>query len=130
MCLPDSDATVVTKLAQAGTVMLGKLAMYEFALNGSPYGMPLAPRRETPGIQEHSHVRIQAVGNLASAIAAGLIMGGSGVLMTGGSIRSPAALCGTSGIKPIAMAVAAERAPFPWPIHSTTLGRWRGRPKT
>ena len=35
----------------------------------------------------------------AAAIAAGMIMGGTGS-DTGGSIRSPAALCGTSGIKP------------------------------
>jgi aspartyl-tRNA(Asn)/glutamyl-tRNA(Gln) amidotransferase subunit A len=94
--VPGSDATVVTKLAQAGTVLLGKLAMYEFALNGSPYGMPWPPARN-PWNTEHSTSGSSS--GTASAIAAGLIMGGSGT-DTGGSIRSPAALCGTSGIKP------------------------------
>jgi aspartyl-tRNA(Asn)/glutamyl-tRNA(Gln) amidotransferase subunit A len=43
--VPNSDATVVTRFAQAGTVMLGKLAMYEFALCGSPFEMPWPPAR-------------------------------------------------------------------------------------
>jgi aspartyl-tRNA(Asn)/glutamyl-tRNA(Gln) amidotransferase subunit A len=94
--VPASDATIVTKLAEAGTVMLGKLAMYEFALNGSPYDMPWPPARN-PWNLEHSTSGSSS--GTASAIAAGLIMGGSGS-DTGGSIRSPAALCGTSGIKP------------------------------
>ena len=76
--------------------MLGKLAMYEFALNGSPEEMPW-PAARNPWNIEHSTSGSSS--GTASAIAAGLIMGGSGT-DTGGSIRSPAALCGTSGIKP------------------------------
>ena len=91
-----SDATVVVRLARAGTVMLGKLAMYEFALNGSPFEMPWPPARNPWGLECSTS---GSSSGTASALAAGLILGGSGS-DTGGSIRSPAALCGTSGIKP------------------------------
>jgi aspartyl-tRNA(Asn)/glutamyl-tRNA(Gln) amidotransferase subunit A len=94
--VPDADAHVVTRLAQAGTAMLGKLAMYEFALNGSPYETPWPPARNPWGLDRSTS---GSSSGTASAIAAGLVLGGTGT-DTGGSIRSPAAFCGTSGIKP------------------------------
>jgi aspartyl-tRNA(Asn)/glutamyl-tRNA(Gln) amidotransferase subunit A len=94
--VPRADATVVSRLAQAGTVMLGKLAMYEFALTGSPTGTPWPPARN-PWKLDRSASGSSC--GTASAVAAGLIMGGTGT-DTGGSIRSPAALCGIAGIKP------------------------------
>lgn len=94
--VPTADAHVVTRLAQAGTVMLGKLAMFEFALNGSPFETPWPPARNPWGLERSTS---GSSSGTASAIAAGLILGGSGT-DTGGSIRSPAAYCGTSGIKP------------------------------
>ena len=93
---PSTDAHVVTRLAQAGTVMLGKLAMYEFALNGSPFEAPWPPARNPWGLDRATS---GSSSGTASAIAAGLVLGGTGT-DTGGSIRSPAAYCGTSGIKP------------------------------
>jgi aspartyl-tRNA(Asn)/glutamyl-tRNA(Gln) amidotransferase subunit A len=94
--VPSADAAIVTRLAQAGTVMLGKLAMYEFALNGSPDEAPWPPAANP---WNTAHSTSGSSSGTASAIAAGMIMGGSGT-DTGGSIRSPAAFCGTSGIKP------------------------------
>lgn len=94
--VPAADAMVVKKLAQAGTVMLGKLALYEFALHGSPDQTPWPPARN-PWNPARSTAGSSS--GTAAALAGGLIMGGTGT-DTGGSIRSPAALCGTSGIKP------------------------------
>jgi aspartyl-tRNA(Asn)/glutamyl-tRNA(Gln) amidotransferase subunit A len=94
--VPQADATVVSRLARAGTVMLGKLAMYEFALNGSPDQTPWPPARNPWNPQRST---AGSSSGTASALAAGLIMGGTGS-DTGGSIRGPAALCGVAGIKP------------------------------
>lgn len=94
--IPSSDATVVAKLAQAGAVMLGKLATSEFALTDHSFDLPWPPARN-PWNTDHSAAG--SSNGTAAAIAAGMIMGGTGS-DTGGSIRSPAALCGTSGIKP------------------------------
>ena len=94
--VPAVDAHVVARLAQAGTVMLGKLAMFEFALNGSPFETPWPPARNPWDLDRSTS---GSSSGTASAISAGLILGGTGT-DTGGSIRGPAAYCGTSGIKP------------------------------
>jgi aspartyl-tRNA(Asn)/glutamyl-tRNA(Gln) amidotransferase subunit A len=126
--VPATDAHVVTRLAQAGTVMLGKLAMYEFALNGSPFEAPWPPARNPWGL--HRATSGSSSGT-ASAIAAGLILGGTGT-DTGGSIRSPAAYCGTSGIKPtyglcsragtIPLAYTLDHVgPMAWTVEDTAM---------
>lgn len=94
--VPGTDAKVVAKLAEAGTVMLGKLATMEFALAGPSFDLPWPPARNP---WNTDHFTAGSSSGTAAAIAAGLIMGGTGS-DTGGSIRGPAALCGTSGIKP------------------------------
>lgn len=94
--VPIADATVVARLAKAGTVMLGKLATMEFALTGPSFDTPWPPARNPWNTE---HFTSGSSSGTAAAIAAGMIMGGTGS-DTGGSIRSPAALCGTSGIKP------------------------------
>lgn len=94
--VPVADAHVVTRLARAGTAMLGKLAMYEFALNGSPHETPWPPARNPWGLDRSTS---GSSSGTACAVAAGLVLGGTGT-DTGGSIRGPAAFCGTSGIKP------------------------------
>ena len=92
----DIDATVVTKLSQAGTVLLGKLNMHEFAWGGTSrnlhYGTPRNPWDTTrlPG---------GSSGGSAVAMAAGLAMGTLGT-DTGGSVRIPASLSGIVGLKP------------------------------
>lgn len=94
--VPATDATVVAKLAEAGTVLLGKLATLEFALAGPSFDLPWPPARNP---WNTDYFTSGSSSGTAAAVAAGLVMGGTGS-DTGGSIRGPAAMCGTSGIKP------------------------------
>lgn len=92
--IPDQDGTVVWKLHEAGAILLGKLHMTEFALRWHhPYRpIPVNPWGEGrwPGVSSSGS---------GVATAAGLCFGAIGT-DTGGSIRFPAASCGTVGLKP------------------------------
>jgi len=94
--VPPYNATVVARLDDAGTVMLGKTNMDEFAMGSSNetsfYGKVSNPWRDNfvPG---------GSSGGSAAAVAAHLASAASGT-DTGGSIRQPAALCGITGLKP------------------------------
>jgi aspartyl-tRNA(Asn)/glutamyl-tRNA(Gln) amidotransferase subunit A len=94
--VPKRDARTVAKWAEAGTVMLGKLSTHEFAFGGPSFDLPWPPARN-PWNREHFTAGSSS--GTGAAVAAGLIMGGTGS-DTGGSIRGPAALCGIAGIKP------------------------------
>ena len=76
--------------------MLGKLATHEFAFGGPSFDLPWPPARN-PWNPEHFTAGSSS--GTGAAVAAGLILGGTGS-DTGGSIRGPAALCGIAGIKP------------------------------
>ncbi|MEO3781458.1 amidase [Micromonospora sp. B11E3] len=94
--LPSEDAQAVARWAEAGTSMLGKLTLHEFALGGPSFDLPWPPARNP---WNPDHFTSGSSSGTAAAIAAGLILGGSGS-DTGGSIREPASMCGISGIKP------------------------------
>ena len=94
--VPAADATTVRLLAEAGTVLMGKLATHEFAFGGPSFDLPWPPARN-PWNPEHFTAGSSS--GTGAAVAAGLILGGTGS-DTGGSIRGPAALCGIAGIKP------------------------------
>jgi aspartyl-tRNA(Asn)/glutamyl-tRNA(Gln) amidotransferase subunit A len=94
--VPTSDATTVRKLAEAGTVMLGKLATHEFAWGGPSFDLPWPPARNPWNTEHFTGGSSSGTG---AALAAGMILGGTGT-DTAGSIRNPAGLCGVVGIKP------------------------------
>lgn len=92
--VPDEDATVVRMLKDAGAVILGKTNMMEFA-----YGYPHPDVGETRNPWALDRTAGGSSGGSAAAACAGLAYGALGS-DTGGSIRSPAAYCGLSGLKP------------------------------
>jgi len=94
--VPLSDAFSVTKLRQAGAIVMGKLATHEFALGGPSFDLPWPPARNPWDTTRFTGGSSSGTG---AAVAAGLVLGGTGS-DTGGSIRGPAAYCGLAGIKP------------------------------
>jgi len=99
------DATVVSKLREAGMVTLGKLNCDEFAMGSanenSAYGAVTNPWNfiADPKSQIKNYVPGGSSGGSAAAVAARLAPAATGT-DTGGSIRQPAAFCGITGIKP------------------------------
>lgn len=89
--VPTQDSAVVEKLTAAGTVMVGKTHTHEFA-----YGA-ITPTTRNPWDLEK--IPGGSSGGSGAAVAAGECMVGMGS-DTGGSIRIPASVCGTVGLKP------------------------------
>lgn len=93
--IPDEDATVVSRLREAGAIVLGKLNMSEFAAGAifrHPYGVTHNPwnlEHQTGGSSTGS-------GAATAAYLCATSLGED----TGGSIRSPASLCGLVGLRP------------------------------
>lgn len=95
-CVPSEDATTVRLLREAGAVLLGKTATWEFAMGGSSFDLPWPPARNP------WNTALDPAGSSsgsAAAVAAGLCPGAMGS-DTGGSIRGPAAWSGIAGHKP------------------------------
>jgi aspartyl-tRNA(Asn)/glutamyl-tRNA(Gln) amidotransferase subunit A len=93
--VPDEDATAVTRLRDAGAILLGKLNMPEGGLLGTrdwPYGQP-----RNPWNTEHEAGASSTGGGIAAAAALSAAALGED---TGGSIRNPASYCGVVGMRP------------------------------
>src|SRR6185503_7709962 len=105
--VPTEDATVVTRLAGAGAILLGKQNLTEFAFGGTinpPYGQPRNPWNldHDPGMSSSGS---------GAATAAALCAGSIGE-DTGGSVRIPAAWCGLVGHRPT-WGLVSRKGSFP-----------------
>jgi aspartyl-tRNA(Asn)/glutamyl-tRNA(Gln) amidotransferase subunit A len=94
--VPDHDAEIVTRLAAAGTVMLGKTNLHELCY-GITSTNPHFGAVHNPWDLER--IPGGSSGGSAAAVAAGLVFAATGT-DTGGSIRLPASFCGVVGLKP------------------------------
>jgi aspartyl-tRNA(Asn)/glutamyl-tRNA(Gln) amidotransferase subunit A len=94
--VPDTDSTCVTRLQEAGCVMLGKLITHEFA-----WGIQTPGHRFKPACNPWNLECIPGGSSSGSgaALAAGMCVGALGS-DTGGSIRGPASFSGIVGLKP------------------------------
>lgn len=101
---PEHDAALVARLRQAGAVIIGKVATYEFALNGPAWDQPYPPARNPWG---RNRITGGSSSGSAAAVAGGLVRASVGT-DTGGSIRSPASYCGVVGLKPTRAAVPMQ----------------------
>lgn len=111
--IPDEDATSVRKLREAGAIIIGKANLHEFAMGATTenphYGSTKNPWNPTriPG---------GSSGGSAVATATGMAFAAVGT-DTAGSIRLPAAMCGTVGFKPTYGLVSrAGCLPFSWSL--------------
>ncbi len=110
------DCTAVHRLAQAGMVFTGKTNTVQFAYGGvginHDHGTPHNPWHETP------HAPGGSSSGSAVAVASGLVPMALGS-DTGGSVRIPAALCGTTGLKTTVGRISrAGVYPLSWSLDS------------
>lgn len=94
--IPTADCTVVRKLREAGTILLGKLNTHEYAYGVTTNNPHYGPTRNPWDLDR---IPAGSSGGSGAAVAAALAAAATGS-DTGGSIRMPASLCGVVGLKP------------------------------
>jgi len=94
--VPRANAHAVDKLYDAGAILMGKLATHELAHGGPSFDLAWPPARN-PWNPEHFTGGSSS--GSAAALAGGLVLAALGS-DTGGSVRTPASLCGLVGMKP------------------------------
>ncbi len=106
--VPESSATAVTRLQQAGAIIIGKTNLHEYAYGTTTENPHYGTARNPWNLNKISG---GSSGGNGVALAAGLCLGAVGT-DTGGSIRIPAALCGNVGLKPT-YGLVSKRGVFP-----------------
>jgi aspartyl-tRNA(Asn)/glutamyl-tRNA(Gln) amidotransferase subunit A len=94
--VPKVNATLVDRLVNAGAIIVGKLATYEWGTVGPAYDTLYPPARNPWSLD---HITGGSSSGCAVAVAGGLLRTTVGT-DTGGSVRGPAAYCGVVGLKP------------------------------
>lgn len=92
----ERNAAVVDRLVEAGAVIIGKLATYEFATVGPSFDTLHPPARNPWSLD---HITGGSSSGCAVAVAGGMLRTTVGS-DTGGSVRGPASYCGVVGLKP------------------------------
>jgi aspartyl-tRNA(Asn)/glutamyl-tRNA(Gln) amidotransferase subunit A len=111
--VPDEDATVISKLKQAGAILIGKANLHEFAMGATTENPHYGATRNPWDLDK---IAGGSSGGCAAALAAGMAFGAIGT-DTAGSIRLPSALCGTVGLKPTYGRVSRFGClPFSWSL--------------
>jgi aspartyl-tRNA(Asn)/glutamyl-tRNA(Gln) amidotransferase subunit A len=125
--MADSDAPTISAVRSAGLVMVGKTNQHELAAGGTNAVSACGPARNPWDVQR---ITGGSSGGSAAAVAAGIVPWGLGS-DTGGSIRIPASLCGTFGLKPTTgrlsiqgMLPLAPSMDCPGPLASTAADLW------
>lgn len=90
------DAALVARLRDAGAIIIGKLATYEWATVGPAFDTPFPPATNP---WSPAHITGGSSSGSAAAVASGTLRIAIGT-DTGGSIRAPANYCGLVGLKP------------------------------
>jgi aspartyl-tRNA(Asn)/glutamyl-tRNA(Gln) amidotransferase subunit A len=101
---PTVDAPVVQRLKNAGAIIVGKTNLHEFAFGTTSEESAFGPVRNP---YDESRSAGGSSGGAAAALATGMCFGAIGT-DTGGSIRIPAAACGTVGLKPTSGEVSTD----------------------
>jgi len=102
------DAMVVSRLREAGAVVIGKLSTHEFAIGGPSFDLPFPPARNPWNLEHHPGGSSSGSG---AGVCAELFPAALGT-DTGGSVRNPASACGIVGLKPT-YGLVSRRGVFP-----------------
>jgi Asp-tRNA(Asn)/Glu-tRNA(Gln) amidotransferase A subunit family amidase len=94
--VPTANAAVVERLMEAGAILVGKLATYEWGTVGPAYDTLYPPAKNPWSLD---HITGGSSSGCAAAVAGGLLRTSIGT-DTGGSVRGPASYCGIVGLKP------------------------------